>query len=600
MKKLFKGLSAVLALVMVVVAVPIFASADNESSKTYYLYSENFMYDWGGCGVSPDPYPSDGQRAQPILDAYGTKWLNGETDETDNKNSMKLGMKKLDTSVNEGVTAWNIGKQSWRSDETRIADISDNGVLHFQIKITGLDNAKDVKVFICDSSYGASKTVSIPNGANITADNKYHDVYIPIAYLKSDQIDFTKKIIAVRFVCLNTEAESYVYVRNIDFRALNAISVKTARDGEGTKLTWAVANDPAVQNTIAGYKVYRDGTELADVDSTVTAYTDTVVLSEGRFGYIVVPYKTENDNKIELTEYKSDKAYVDVEKTGYYKVWDPKASEYSLQWNENYYNNYYKCPTTKSDKDFIPADTFSMKCPMGSNVTTDISTYFEVVFSDENKNISEYVKSGLLNMFVYIDVPDEEKTQYDRNIDISLVSKTNWGESDKKSNAGLPLNKWVKLSIPISEFTGNYDKTNMYSVRLKTTRSDIQNCDIYIQGVSITMPEVSHSELVVKYSDSDEVINDEVYPGVKYNASMTLYNNSADEVKPVYIVAVYKNDLLISLYKPTLDATTSKNEKTYTVNDILIPEDTEGMGDTYKIKGFMFDNLSNIKPISQR
>ena len=193
MKKLFKGLSAVLALVMVVVAVPIFASADNESSKTYYLYSKNFMYDWGGCGVSPDPYPSDGQRAQPILDAYGTKWLNGETDETDNKNSMKLGMKKLDTSVNEGVTAWNIGKESWNSEETRIADISDNGVLHFQIKITGLDNAKDVKVFICDSSYGASKTVSIPDGANITADDIYHDVYIPIAYLKSDQIDFTKK-----------------------------------------------------------------------------------------------------------------------------------------------------------------------------------------------------------------------------------------------------------------------------------------------------------------------------------------------------------------------------------------------------------------------
>ena len=596
MKKLFKGLSAVLALVMVVVAVPVFASADNESSKTYYLYSKNFMYDWGGCGVSPEPYPSDWQRAQPILNAYGTKWLDDKTDETDNKNSMKLGMKKLDTSVNEGVTAWNIGKESWNSEETRIADISDNGVLHFQIKITGLDNAKDVKVFICDSSYGASKTVSIPNGANITADDIYHDVYIPIAYLKSDLIDFTKKIIAVRFVCLNTEAESYVYVRNIDFRALNAISVKTARDGEGTKLTWAVANDTAVQNTIAGYKVYRDGTELADVEKAVTSYTDVAVLGEGRYSYMVVPYSADGDTKTELTEYKSNMAFADVEKTDANKVWEPAA--YSYDWKPEYFAaGYVKENATNSDKDFIPAGLSATGYSMGNNVTTDIPNYLEFTFADGNRDISTYAAHGYVNMFVYVDAPNATAAQYDKWFNVYLSSLTDWKASKYISNT-LPLNKWTKISIPISEFTGDYDKTNMYAVRAQVGKSEIENCDIYIQGVSITVVDtVERGDTVIKYSDGDTITGNTVYAGADYDVSMTLYNDTSSAQTPVYIVAVYKNGVLMSAYIPTIEATDAKSEKTYTQKINISDSDDEA---EYTVKAFMFKSLSSITPIGRR
>ena len=599
MKRLLRVLSVTLALVMVVMAVPSFASAEGETEAKYkYLYEE-YSQSW-----------KTTDQGKTLFGIGGNGWQNGEyfkydCQTEDNTKILKCDMSKRYNSNGEevGIESWSISVQNWALNNSPIIlnNIINNGALHFQLKIegTGFVNANDFRVYILGQNWTGSKKAVLPGASSITPDGEYHDVYIPLsnfAAANSADSDAWMNVREIRFAKISLEGENFAYIKNIKFVAANAVSVKAARDGEGTKLTWAVANDTAVQNTIAGYKIYRDGAELADVDNTVTSYADTAVLGEGRYCYTVVPYSADGGTKTELTEYKSNMAFADVEKTDANKVWEPAA--YSCDWKPEYFAaGYVKENATNSDKDFIPAGLSATGYSMGNNVTTNMPNYLEFTFADGSRDISAYVAHGYVNMFVYVDAPNATAAQYDKWFNVYLSSLTDW-KASKYINNTLPLNKWTKISIPISEFTGDYDKTNMYAVRAQAGKSDIENCDIYIQGVSITVVDtVECGDTVIKYSDGDVITGNTVYTGVDYDVSITLYNDTSSAQTPVYMVAVYKNGALTSVYMPTVEATDAKSEKTYKQKINISDSDDEA---EYTVKAFMFKSLDSMTPIDKR
>lgn len=862
MKKLKKALSLMLAWAMVIMSLPTLASADGETVQTYYTYSEALSFDWGGAGVTVHPWSAD---VGTLQDAYGTTVVT----DADNKKSIKLGMKKLDDSVSGTVNTWNINKESWRKDPTiYIAGISEAGFMHFKIKLEELASAENLKVYLRNSGYQQTNSVSIPGGASITSDGQYHDVYIPLSQMLQSTFDLSKDIIEAHFNCLNTETASYVYVREIEFCAPNPVTVKAARSDKTTKLTWEktsksgvftangykifrngvqigktesadvleytdtdaldagtytytvvpyttdgttetdlnncssngayvkvisgyvvnkvydsastnndinIANgadyastvgktsvsaseasfippgtyaaklpmgqdvtvsmpqrtefafkngckdispytgvgklnvsvyiDTAADETAAvldrsltfqiksnkdnnwrdsstksvgslplnkwttvsiplssfgtgydadglyavallnnsksdlkkadlyiqdinisvdnaiianaaanadgveltwtalegvftadGYKILRDGVEIADLGSSAAAYTDTTKLAVGRYSYTVVPYTTDGDSKTSLTDCESNKAWADIESEDYKTAYTPTA-EYTFNWGDGSYYPYFKQSVSYADKNFIPSGLTAAMYPVGKNLSANIPSYFEFVVDGGKGNFTTYINNGILNLYVYIDAPDTELTQYDSGFKMYLQNNADSGwKASVSIDLSVPLNKWEKISVPLRSFTGTYDTNNIYSVRLKVDKSaGIENCDVYVQGLNITAPAITCDNAIVYDVDGYETKQEDILYDEEYTVSMTLNNGSSSAVTPVYLVAVYAKGVLKAVYGPeTTEAAAAGESKTYSVTVTTPDEDVP-----YTIKGFMLKSLDTLVPFKK-
>lgn len=492
MKKLKKALSLMLALTMVIMSLPTLASADGEAVQTYYPYSEALSFDWGGAGITVHPWNSN---VGTLQDAYGTKAIT----DSDKKKSIKLGMHKKDDTVSGTVNTWNINKEGWRKDPTiYIAGISETGFMHFKIKLEGLESAKDVKVYFRNSGYQQTQSVSIPNGANITSDGNYHDVYIPLSQMIQSTFNVSKDIIEAHFNCLNTETESYVYVREIEFCAPNAVTVKAARSDKETKLTWEKTTK-SIGFTPAGYKIFRDGVEIGKTASaSVFEYTDTEALDAGTYIYTVVPYTTDGTTETDRTDYSSNGAYVKVI-SGYVvnKVYDSARTDNDMGitlWNGAYSSNGIgnKC-VSASEASFIPQGTYAAKLPMGQDVTVNMFDRVEFPFKEGSKDISSYTGIGKLNMSVYIDTAaGETATVFDRGLKLQVKSykkgaTSEWLDSTSKTVSSLPLNQWTTISVPLGAFGTAYHADSAYSVALMSSKSGFSKADVYIQDINITV-----------------------------------------------------------------------------------------------------------------
>lgn len=173
---------------------------------------------------------------------------------------------------------------------------------------------------------------------------------------------------------------------------------------------------------------------------------------------------------------------------------------------------------------------------------------YQIVRTQRNyADVSTIKDDGELRFKLYINA-DSGTDVNTESFSIQLCNDdiNDWKGGKKVAlSENLALDKWNEVSIPLSELCNDeLDESKVYSLVLTSSATYSEKCRMCIKDVYFAKP-LSFERTIIRNRVKEEV--ERVESGGDYTTEVYCTNKTKDRIKPLYITALYDNDILIDI-----------------------------------------------------
>lgn len=173
---------------------------------------------------------------------------------------------------------------------------------------------------------------------------------------------------------------------------------------------------------------------------------------------------------------------------------------------------------------------------------------YQIVRTQRNyADVSTIKDDGELRFKLYINA-DSGTDVNTESFSIQLCNDdiNDWKGGKKVAlSENLALDKWNEVSIPLSELCNDeLDESKVYSLVLTSSETYSEKCRMCIKDVYFAKP-LSFERTIIRNRVKEEV--ETVESGGDYTTEVYCTNKTKDMIKPLYITALYDNDILIDI-----------------------------------------------------